>query len=122
VLLADVVTSPVQLGTWLGLLLLLAALAWLVLAAARGAELFRIRVSGGRATLERGRLPRALFDEISDVVQRQQLQRGLIRVVVQAGAPRLLLQADSSSSEQALRNVLGRFSLSQIRTGGMRAH
>ena len=97
------------------------ALVLLVVSARRKNELFRISVRDGQPRLERGRLPPALFDEVCEVVKRERLQQGTIRVVLEAGTPRLLLQADATAAAQPLRNVLGRFSLVELRTGRMRA-
>lgn len=119
------VRSPMQEASavspaWLGLLFIAGVLALLSYAATRATELFRLSVTHGQVRLERGRLPRPLFDELSDVIRRERLQQAEIRVVLEAGAPRLLLEAESRGAEQALRNVLGRFTLTQIRTGRMR--
>ena len=97
------------------------ALVLLIVGARRGKELFRIVVRDGQPRLERGRLPTALFDEVCEVVKRERLQRAVIRVVLDAGKPRLMLRADATAAAQPLRNVLGRFSLVELRTGRMRA-
>lgn len=96
------------------------ALVLLIVNARRANELFRISVHDGQPRLERGRLPPALFDDIRDVVQRERLAQGVIRGVLEAGSPRLLLSADASSAAQPLRNVLGRYSAGQLRAGRMR--
>lgn len=105
---------------WLGLFMLSCALLLLVLGALRANELFRITIRGGEPRLARGRLPPALFDDIRDIVQRERLQVGVIRVVLAGGQPRLLLRADAMAAAQPLRNVLGRFSLVELRAGRMR--
>ena len=97
------------------------ALVLLVVGARRKNELFCISVRDGQPRLERGRLPPALFDDVCEVVKRERLQRGVIRVVLEAGTPRLLLQAEAAAAAQPLRNVLGRFSLVELRSGRMRA-
>ncbi len=85
-------------------------------------ELFRISARHGELTLHRGRLPPGLFAELADVARRQNLDQVEIRAVVEGGVPKLLLQGESAKSvEQPLRNVLGRFTLTQIRTGRLRA-
>jgi len=85
-------------------------------------ELFRISARNGELTLNRGRLPPALFTELADVARRQKLDLVEIRAVVEGGVPKLLLQGESAkAAEQPLRNVLGRFTLAQIRTGRLRA-
>lgn len=97
------------------------ALVLLVVGALRSNELFRITVRDGQPRLQRGRLPPALFDELCEVVKRERLKEGSIRVVLEAGSPRLLLRADATTAAQPLRNVLGRFSLVELRSGRMRA-
>jgi hypothetical protein len=108
------------------LLLTAVVLVFFVMLAARSfrlaAELFRISVNGGKVELTRGRLPRALFDEICDVVRREHVRNAVISAVKSAGRARLVVEASNSRAvEQPLRNVLGRFSIDQIRTGSMRA-
>ncbi len=108
--------------------LLLSALlfAVLVLPLARGlwlaTELFRLSARHGELTLERGRLPPALFSELSDIAQRQRLHGVEIRVVLAGGVPTLSVSGDSANAAaQPLRNVLGRFTLTQLRSGRLRA-
>jgi hypothetical protein len=108
--------------TWIGLVLLGLVLLVLLRGAVLGTELFRVRVRGGEIELLRGRLPPALFDEIADVVRLHRVQSGEIRAVLSGGRPQLVFEHDGSSSaaEQPLRNVLGRFTLRQIRSGRRR--
>lgn len=97
------------------------ALGLVVLAAWRSNELFRIAVRDGQLRLERGRLPPALFDEVSEILRRERVQHAVVRVVLETGRPRLFLDAEASAVAQPLRNVLGRFSLAELRSGRMRA-
>jgi len=105
-----------------GLLLLLALALPLAFAIARSNELFVLRARAGKLELRRGRLPQALFSELGDVAERQKLDGIELRAVVEGGAPRLRVRGSiGEAHEQQLRNVLGRFQLSQIRTGRLRA-
>jgi len=110
--------------SWLGLLLLGVALLALARAAFLGTELFRIRVQGGELRLERGRLPPPLFDEIADVVRLQRVRSATIGAVLSGGSVRLVFEHDGAggSAEQPLRNVLGRFTLKQLRSGRRQAN
>ena len=102
-------------------LLLLLVLGLVLFFLARSNELFALRARGGKCELLRGRLPQALFSELCDVAERQKLDAVELRAVVESGAPRLLVRGDiSEAAEQQLRNVLGRFQLSQIRSGQLR--
>lgn len=109
--------------SWLGLLLLGVALLLLTRAAFLGTELFRIRVREGELHLERGRLPPALFDEIADIVRLHRVQSATIGARLSGGGARLLFDHDgaAAAAEQPLRNVLGRFTLRQLRSGKRRA-
>ena len=105
---------------WLSLpLVLLSAFAW---ALRRANELFCVAVHGGKLIVLRGRLPPALFSELSDIVARERGAQGEIRVVSESGIPRLSFHgATAPALEQAARNVLGRYNVSQIRTGRLQA-
>jgi hypothetical protein len=105
---------------WLGLpcLVLLA----FGIALRRANELFALSARAGKLELVRGRLSPALFAEFADIVLRERLD-GEIRVLSESGVPRLVLHgARHAALEQALRNVLGRYPVSQIRAGRLRAH
>lgn len=104
----------------LGLALLVAFLLYALRAFALARELFRISARNGELSLVRGRLPPALFDELADVARRERLHDVVIRAVVEGGKPRLLLEGDAKNAEQPLRNVIGRFTLQQIRSGRRR--
>ena len=86
-------------------------------------ELFMLRVRAGKLELRRGRLPPALFSELAEIAARERLDDAEIRVLTESGVPRLISSgAPSPASEQAFRNVLGRYPVSQIRAGRLRAH
>ncbi len=101
------------------LLFLFVLYGWRALSQAR--ELFRLSVRHGELSLERGRLPPVLFQELADVARRERLHEVVIRAVVEGGKPRLLVEGDAKGAEQPLRNVLGRFTLQQIRAGRRRS-
>jgi hypothetical protein len=106
---------------WLLLLVAVLLLVPLAYAIWRSTELFATRARAGNLELVRGRLPPALFSELRDIAQRERLDGVQVRAVLEGGAPRLVVSGPvSAGTEQALRNVLGRFRLSQIRTGTLR--
>jgi hypothetical protein len=83
----------------------------------RGNELFVVDVAAGRARGVRGRIPPRLLADLDDVVRRPPVPRGELRVVVSGGRP-ALARATGLSPEQAqrARNVIGLWTVSQIRT------
>lgn len=88
----------------------------------RANELFALRARGGKLELLRGRLSPALFAEFADIAARERLDAAEIRVLSESGLPRLTLRgAANAVAEQALRNVLGRYPIAQIRSGRLRA-
>jgi hypothetical protein len=108
---------------WIALLLTVVLLLALLRAAGLGTEFFRVEVRDGRVELQRGRLPAALLQEIADVVRLHGVQRARIRAVLSGGAATLRFEHDgaAAAAEQPLRNVLGRFTVSQLRSGQRRA-
>jgi hypothetical protein len=105
---------------WVGLpFLLLLAFGY---ALRRANELFALRARAGKLELMRGRLSPALFAEFADIVERERLDQAEICVLSESGVPRLIFRGPlHSTAEQALRNVLGRYPVSQIRAGRLRA-
>jgi len=89
----------------------------------RANELFALTARAGKLELLRGRLSPALLSEFADIAARERLDNAEIRVLSESGLPRLvLLGAQAPALEQAFRNVLGRYPVSQIRAGRLRAH
>ena len=88
----------------------------------RANELFALSAQRGKLTVTRGRLPPALFSDLEDIAARERLDQVELRVVSEAGVPRLLSSNAGPAFEQAARNVLGRFSVAQIRAGRRRPH
>jgi len=88
----------------------------------RANELFALSARAGKLELLRGRLSPALFAEFSEIAQRERLDNTEIRVLSESGVPRLVLHGGPHpASEQAFRNVLGRYPVAQIRAGRLRA-
>lgn len=103
-LLASSLLFPIARGIWL----------W--------TELFRITSKEGKLTLRRGRLPPALFSELADIAAREKLDGVLIRAVLTGGEARLVVTGPNVERfVQPMRNVLGRFTLPQLRSGRLRA-
>jgi uncharacterized protein DUF3634 len=112
-------------SSWLWLLLAACLFAPIAYGLRRASELFALSASNGKLTITRGRVPPALFSELAEIAERARLDGAEICVVSEAGAPRLVVKlagsATSPALEQAARNVLGRFSVAQIRAGRLRA-
>ncbi|MEO8903257.1 MAG: DUF3634 family protein [Polyangiaceae bacterium] len=106
---------------FLGLGLLCLALLAIFYGLRRANELFALSACEGRLTVVRGRLPPALFSDLQDIAARERLGAVEIRVVSESGVPRLLSSGGPPAFEQAARNVLGRFSVAQLRAGRRRA-
>src|SRR4051812_5888911 len=106
---------------WLGLpCLMLLAFGY---ALRRANELFALSARAGKLELVRGRVSPALLSEFADIARRERLDNTEIRVLSESGSPRLVLSGVVNPAlEQALRNVLGRYPVAQIRTGRLRAH
>lgn len=103
----------------LGLALLTLPLWWAI---QRAPDLFVVEVDGGRCRLRRGRLPPRLLDEIGDIVRRNRVEQGKLRVTLEGGQPRVLTDAGfSPAAQQQLRNVVGLYRPAQLRTGSRRA-
>ncbi len=93
----------------------------LAVAIQRSTELFVIELGQGGMRLVRGRIPRRLFADLRDVVERARLERGRVRVVLDGGSPRLRASDEVPSGVvQQLRNVVGTYQVAQIRNGNMR--
>jgi hypothetical protein len=82
----------------------------------RSNVLFRARVRGGELELVRGRIPQAMFDDLSDVFAGTTAD-GELTVVVERGRPQTQVRGFSEATAQRVRNVVGRFRVAQIRAG-----
>jgi Protein of unknown function (DUF3634) len=107
-------------------------LSWLLLAAClllpiayglrRANELFVLGERNGKLSVLRGRLPPALFADLTDIAERWPLGASELHVVSESGTPRLFVKGpEQPALAQAARNVLGRFNVAQIRAGKRRA-
>jgi len=102
-------------------LLLLVLTAPLVVALLRANELFCLRFGGGRIRIARGRIPQRLLDDIHDVVRDPPEVKGTLRGVSEGGRVRLYADADLSDAQrQRLRNVIGQWSVTQVRNAPRR--
>jgi hypothetical protein len=109
-------------SSWLWLLLAACLFAPIVYGLRRANELFALAARSGTLTIMRGRVPPALFSDLAEIAERVRLDDAEIRVLSESGVPRLLVSGVAHSAfEQAARNVLGRFSVAQIRAGRLRA-
>lgn len=92
------------------------ALLWFALR--RANELCAVALTPGGARLLRGRAPARLLADVEDIRSRAGLSSGVLRVVVEAGAPRLLLPPGVSDGvAQQLRNAVGQHRVLHFRTG-----
>ena len=104
----------------LGLLTVLAIPLWLGLR--RATELFSVEVRDGKTRLARGHCPPRLLSDLGDVARRGRLERATVRVVTEGGKPRVVPGAGLDDAVlQQLRNVVGTWSVQQIRAGRKRA-
>lgn len=88
----------------------------------RANELFAVSAQAGKLELLRGRLPQALFADLADIAEREQLDGVELRVVSESATPRLAWSGEPHpAAEQAARNVIGRYDLTRIRSGRLRA-
>jgi hypothetical protein len=115
-------------SSWLWLLLAACLFAPIAYGLRRANELFALSARDGTLTIMRGRVPPALFSDLAEIAERARLDNAELRVLSVSGIPRLLMSdADGGVSPaleqaaQAARNVLGRFSVVQIRAGRLRA-
>lgn len=101
---------------WLVAVVLLLVASPLVIAIMRANELFVVKIEEGKARLVRGRVPPRLLAEVSDVVHA--VVRAKVHCVNEGGKPTLYSEGMlSPEQKQRLRNVVGAWSVAQIRTG-----
>jgi hypothetical protein len=67
--------------------------------------------------LVRGRLPPQLLGDVRDLLASAHVTRAEIRLIVEEGRPRVLAHGLDEASAQQLRNVVGTYTVSQIRAG-----
>lgn len=89
----------------------------LAVAIYRSNELFRFRVRAGKIHDLRGRLPQALLSDLEDVFAHTS-KEARVRVVSEQRRPRVILHGVDGDVAQRVRNVVGRFRVPEIRSGG----
>jgi hypothetical protein len=98
--------------------LMLSVLACALLAFRRATELFVGKFRSGEFQLHRGRCPARLRDELADIGRLEKLDSVVLSVRSEAARPRVTATGKISDGQlQQLRNVVGRFEVSQIRRG-----
>lgn len=103
------------------LVLAVAAVAVLLWMMRNANLLFSAKVEQGRVVALRGRAPKGLMRDMTDVLRQRPVKQATLRVVVQGGAPALEANGDLSEGEQQrLRNVLGTWPLAKIRAAPYR--
>lgn len=79
-------------------------------------ELFVLRSHDGKVRIVRGRIPQRLLDDIADILESATSTSAEIRALSEAGMVRLVTRGSlSPMHEQRIRNVLGSWTVSQIR-------
>lgn len=78
-------------------------------------ELFVLRIDGGKVRVVRGRIPKRLLDEIADIAKQSRISGVRVRVLSEGGVPRLNPEGLSPELAQRIRNVLGPFTVAEIR-------
>ena len=97
-------------------------IAAVVFFARRANELFVLRARAGKFELVRGRLPLAMLSDLDDIASRAKLDAVEVRAFMEGGTPRVQVRGPGVEAvEQSVRNVVGRFHLTQIRSGTRRA-
>lgn len=81
----------------------------------RATELARIRIVLGRVQFVRGRLPVRLRREIEDILERSASDEGQIWLRLEGQQARVHAKGLPTETVQQLRNVLGQFSVAQLR-------
>jgi len=100
-------------GPFVALLVLL----WM---ARRAAELACFRLRNGTLRLHRGRVPPRLLGELRDLFDGRTAETFELRIVLDSQTPRVLGRGVSEDDLQRARNVVGQFSVSELRRGRVR--
>jgi hypothetical protein len=102
-----------------GLGLLVVLCVPLAIGLSRANELFVLAVQSSAVSVRRGRLPQKLVDDIADVVRG--VSRATLRCTSENGKPRLRCKgAITPEQSQRLRNIVGTWTVSQMRTAPRR--
>lgn len=101
------------------LILLALVAAPLALSMSRAAELFVLDVRDGDIEPRRGHIPPRLLRELHDIVKtKPPVPHAVITVEAERGAPKLVVAGPvDEHRRQRMRNVIGQFTVQQIRTG-----
>lgn len=83
----------------------------------RNIELARLHVRHGTTEFVRGRLPAKLLGNMRDVLTSAHVDEAEIRIVVEDARPRLVARGVNDATAQQLRNVVGAYTVGQIRAG-----
>jgi len=98
-------------------LLLVSFLLW-VWGLKRAGTLFQVRIRNGKITGSRGNIPADLYAAIEDIIENAHVMNGTIRAVTRDGQPVLQFEGElSAGTQQQMRNVIGQFTASQVRSG-----
>ena len=85
----------------------------------RANELFVVDVTGDGVKVRRGRIPQKLLDDIGDVVRG--VSHATVRCKSEGGKPRLYASgAVGADQSQRLRNIVGTWTVAQMRTAPRR--
>lgn len=102
--------------SWLIPAVIVLAFAWFLASLRRANELARFTIRSGEVTGATGHIPARLLADVRDVVRRPAVERGVVRLVVERGALRVLSSgAISAGQAQRLRNVVGLHKIEQLR-------
>lgn len=105
-----------RVSTLAGLALLAIAIAALYVSADRARTFAVCSVNRGRLTIVRGKLPARVRSELEEVVARGGVASASFSIKREDGRPTLVLHAlDDANVAQRLRNVVGRFSVAELR-------
>lgn len=89
----------------------------IVVGLTRANEIVVVGCRAGKLEVKRGRAPAKLLSELGEVARRARLDAVTLRIVAEDGRPRLIPDgAVDEAVVQRLRNVVGLFTLAQLRT------
>lgn len=98
-------------------LLLISFLLW-IWGIKRAGTLFHVRIRNGKVASSRGNIPPALYASIQEIIENAHVMNGTIRAVTRDGDPVLQFEGElDPGTQQQMRNVMGQFSASQVRSG-----
>lgn len=98
---------------WLGALVLVALVVWMV---QRASAIFVLSVRDGKVLVVRGRVTAQLLHALADVVERARVRRATITAVSEAGRARLVVRGVDEGIAQRLRNAFGVHPVAALRS------